>query len=90
VRQLGGVLGIAATVAVFGSRGGFTSPGDFVAGFRPALLTAAGLSMLGAVAGLALPHRRVRQPNVEAPEDDPEHTNQDDNQDNNEMEETAA
>jgi EmrB/QacA subfamily drug resistance transporter len=59
VRQLGGVLGIAVTVAVFGSWGGFASAGDFVTGFRAALLVAAALSLLGALAGLALPARRV-------------------------------
>jgi len=72
VRQLGGVLGIAVTVAVFGSRGGFASPEDFVTGFRAAVLTAAGLSLLGAVAGLALPSRRASVPAEDVPEDDDE------------------
>ncbi len=58
MRELGGVFGIAVTVAVFGARGGFTSPADFVDGFTGALLAAAGLSLLGAVAGLRLPSRR--------------------------------
>lgn len=66
VRQLGGVLGIAVTVAVFGAAGGFTSPDDFVDGFRAAMLTAAALSALGAAVGLALPARRPA-----VPEDDP-------------------
>jgi EmrB/QacA subfamily drug resistance transporter len=78
MRQLGGVLGIAVTVAVFGAAGGFASPADFVDGFRAAVLTAAGLSLLGAVAGLALPHRRASLPNADAPED------------NDEMEKVAA
>jgi MFS family permease len=72
VRQLGGVLGIAVTVAVFGSWGGFASADDFVAGFRAALLTAAALSLLGAVAGLALPNRRASLPNAGASDDDNE------------------
>jgi predicted MFS family arabinose efflux permease len=72
VRQLGGVLGIAVTVAVFGSWGGFASPDDFVAGVRAALLTAAALSLLGAVAGLALPRRRAMLPGAGVPEDDDE------------------
>ena len=58
MRELGGVLGIAITVAVFGAAGGYTSPDDFVDGFRAALLVAAGLSALGAVAGAWLPGRR--------------------------------
>jgi MFS family permease len=72
VRQLGGVLGIAVTVAVFGARGGYLSPADFVAGFRAALLTAAALSLLGAVAGLALPNRRASLPNADTPDDNDE------------------
>jgi EmrB/QacA subfamily drug resistance transporter len=59
MRELGGVLGIAVTVAVFGVRGGFASPADFVDGFRGAVLAAAALSALGALAGLALPARRA-------------------------------
>ena len=68
MRELGGVLGIAVTVAVFGARGGFASPADFVDGFRGAVLAAAGLSALGAAAGLALPRRRgvVRDPDTQA------------------------
>ena len=59
MRELGGVLGIAVTVAVFGAAGGFAVPDEFVDGFRAAMLTAAGLSALGAVVGLTLPARRA-------------------------------
>jgi EmrB/QacA subfamily drug resistance transporter len=62
VRQLGGVLGVSVTVAVFGARGGYASAADFVAGFRAALLAAAAMSLLGAFAGLALPARRSAEP----------------------------
>jgi hypothetical protein len=72
VRQLGGVVGIALTVAVFGAWGGFASPADFIDGFRAAMLTAAGLSLLGAVAGLALPNRRAQVPAAELPDTDDE------------------
>lgn len=58
MRELGGVFGISLTVAVFGAYGGYGSAQEFVEGFRPALLTAAGLSALGALTGLALPARR--------------------------------
>jgi EmrB/QacA subfamily drug resistance transporter len=58
MRELGGVLGIAVTVAVFGTVGGYAGPADFVDGFRGAVLAAAALSALGAVAGALLPARR--------------------------------
>ena len=58
MRELGGVLGIAVTVAVFGATGGYASAAEFVDGFRAALLAGAGLSLLGAVAGSRLPVRR--------------------------------
>ena len=58
MRELGGVFGISVTVAVFGAHGGYGTAQEFVDGFRPALATAAGLSALGALAGLALPARR--------------------------------
>ena len=50
-----------------GAAGGFATPDDFVDGFRAAMLTAAGLSALGAVVGLTLPVRRAN-----ALHDDPE------------------
>jgi EmrB/QacA subfamily drug resistance transporter len=62
MRELGGVLGIAVTVAVFGAVGGYASPHEFVDGFKGALLAAAGLSLLGAVAGWRLPTRRSGVP----------------------------
>jgi len=65
MRELGGVLGIAVTVAVFGARGGYGSPAEFVDGFRAALLAGAALSLLGALAGLRLP---VRRPGLAGPE----------------------
>jgi EmrB/QacA subfamily drug resistance transporter len=55
MRQLGGVFGIAALVAVFSGSGGYASAETFSDGFTAALAAAAGLSLLGAVAGLGLP-----------------------------------
>ena len=60
MRELGGVFGIAVAVAVFAAAGSYVSPPAFVEGFVPAIGVAAGLSALGAVAGLALPGRRGR------------------------------
>ena len=56
------MFGIAGTVAVFGAVGGYASPDEFVDGFKGALLAAAGLSLLGAVAGWPLPTRRSGVP----------------------------
>ena len=64
MRELGGVFGIAVTVAVFGAVGGYASPAEFVDGFKGALLAAAGLSLLGAVAGSRLPIRRPGVPDL--------------------------
>jgi EmrB/QacA subfamily drug resistance transporter len=58
MRELGGVFGIAVVVAVFASAGGYASAAAFTDGFAPAIGVAAGLSLAGAVAGLALPGRR--------------------------------
>lgn len=59
MRELGGVFGVAVAVAVFGGAGGYLSPADFIDGFGPAIGVAAGLSAVGAIAGLALPGRRA-------------------------------
>jgi EmrB/QacA subfamily drug resistance transporter len=57
-RFLGGMFGIAAMVAVFSARGGVGSAMSFSAGFAPAMMVGATLSLLGAFAGLALPARQ--------------------------------
>jgi EmrB/QacA subfamily drug resistance transporter len=58
MRELGGVFGIAVAVAVFAGAGSFASPDAFTDGFEPAITVAAGLSLTGAIAGLALPGGR--------------------------------
>jgi EmrB/QacA subfamily drug resistance transporter len=58
MRELGGVFGVAVAVAVFAATGGYASAAAFVDGFSPAIGVAAGLSLLGAIAGLGLPARR--------------------------------
>jgi len=58
MRELGGVFGIAVAVAVFAAAGSYASPAAFTDGFTPAIILAAGLSVAGAAAGLALPGRR--------------------------------
>jgi hypothetical protein len=58
MRELGGVFGIAIAVAVFAGAGSYAAPSAFVSGFGPAIGVAAGLSLVGAIAGTALPGRR--------------------------------
>jgi EmrB/QacA subfamily drug resistance transporter len=57
-RFLGGMFGIAAMVAAFSARGAVHSAAGFSDGFASAVIVAAALSLLGAIAGLALPARR--------------------------------
>jgi EmrB/QacA subfamily drug resistance transporter len=57
-RFLGGMFGIAAMVAVFSAQSGVGSATGFSAGFAPAMMVAATLSLLGAFAGFALPARQ--------------------------------
>ncbi len=58
MRELGGVFGIAVTVAVFAGSGDYGSVLGFLDGFRPAIVTAAGFAVVGAVCGLAVPARQ--------------------------------
>ena len=57
MRELGGVFGIAVTVAVFAGAGSYASASAFTDGFTPAIAVAATLSLAGALAGLAIPGR---------------------------------
>jgi EmrB/QacA subfamily drug resistance transporter len=58
MRELGGVFGIALVVAVFAGAGSYASAAAFTDGFAAGIGVAAGLSLAGAIAGLALPGRR--------------------------------
>jgi hypothetical protein len=57
LQRLGGGLGLALTTAVFARHGHLGSASAFTAGFRPALLTAAALSRLGAGSALRAARR---------------------------------
>jgi hypothetical protein len=61
------VFGIAICAAVFAAHGSYASPATFTSGFGPAVGTAAGLALLGAVAGLLIPARRRTAPAAPAP-----------------------
>jgi EmrB/QacA subfamily drug resistance transporter len=57
MRELGGVFGIALGVAAFAGAGSYGSPAAFSDGFVAAMAVSAGLSLLAALAGAALPRR---------------------------------
>lgn len=59
MRELGGVLGIAVSVAVFAGIGSYASPAEFTDGFVGAMVVSAGFSLIAAMIGAALP-RQVR------------------------------
>lgn len=59
MRQLGGAFGVAILVAVFASAGSYASPQAFSDGFAPAAGVCAWLGAVAALAGLALPGRRI-------------------------------
>jgi EmrB/QacA subfamily drug resistance transporter len=68
MRELGGVLGIALGVAAFAGAGGYASPADFSDGFVAAMRVAAGLSLLAALTGAALPSRAHAPALIPVPE----------------------
>jgi MFS family permease len=59
MRQLGGVFGLAITVAVFTGAGSYASAAAFGAGFGPAIAVTAAFSLAGAMVALWLPGRSV-------------------------------
>src|SRR5690242_12093077 len=61
LQRFGGVFGVAVVTAVFTATGHLGTPEQVAAGFRPALAVAAGLSVLGAAAALAVSQRRSGQ-----------------------------
>jgi hypothetical protein len=58
MRWLGGVFVVAIAVAVFATAGGYGSLEQFSDGFVAAMAVSVGLSLAGAIAGIALPSRR--------------------------------
>jgi MFS family permease len=58
MQRFGAVFAIAIATSVFGAYGHLGSPASVTSGFRPALAVAAGLSLLGALAALAITARQ--------------------------------
>jgi nitrate/nitrite transporter NarK len=59
MQRFGGAFGIALVSAVFAAHGHLGTAASFTAGYRPAMLVAAGLSLLGALAAMAIGGRRA-------------------------------
>jgi hypothetical protein len=58
IRQMGGVLGVAITAAVFAGHGSDRTPTSFAAGFSVAMFVTAGCAIAGAASGLLAPGRK--------------------------------
>ncbi len=55
IRELAVVLGVAALGVAFAAQGGYSSAGEFIAGFVPSMWLAAALAASGALVAMALP-----------------------------------
>jgi len=70
LQRFGGAFAVAAVTAVFSSYGHLGSPASVVSGYRPALAVSACLSLIGALAALAVGRRRAAAAQA-APGDQP-------------------
>ncbi|NUT48180.1 MAG: MFS transporter [Saccharothrix sp.] len=57
MRQLGGAFGVAVLVVGFTAAGSYASDAEFSRGFSAAVLTGAGLAVVGALAGTVIPRK---------------------------------
>jgi len=64
VQQIGQATGVAVVTVVFDAHGSLDSPAEMLSGYQPALVTAASISVLGAVAALGI-GRHLRTPSVD-------------------------
>jgi EmrB/QacA subfamily drug resistance transporter len=66
VQQLGQAAGVAVVTVVFDAHGSLDGPAQTLSGYEPALVTAATISLLGAIAALGISRQR-RAATVEGP-----------------------
>jgi MFS family permease len=64
IREVGGVFGVAVLASIFAARGGYSSGASFVAGLTPAVWVGSAVVMAGAIAALAIPSKRRREPDL--------------------------
>jgi len=67
MQRFGGAFAIALVSAIFAAHGHLGSAASFTAGYRPAMLGSAGLSLVGAVVAIGIGRRRVASPPRPAP-----------------------
>jgi EmrB/QacA subfamily drug resistance transporter len=71
LQQIGQAAGVAVVTVVFDAHGSLDSPAQTLSGYEPALFAAAMISLLGALAALAISHhRRIPQPDETASSDE--------------------
>ena len=58
LQQIGQAAGVAVVTVVFDAHGSLDSPAETLSGYEPALVTAAVISLLGALAALGISHHR--------------------------------
>ena len=58
MQRFGAAFGIAVVTAVFAAHGHFGSVASFTAGYRPAMVVSAVISLLGAIAAIAVARPR--------------------------------
>jgi len=58
VQQIGQATGVAVVTVVFDAHGSLSSPSEMLSGYEPALLTAATISVLGALTALGISRHR--------------------------------
>jgi hypothetical protein len=66
LQRFGAVFGVAIASAVFSAYGRIGTAATFTDGFRPAVMVAAVLALLGALAGFAVGTRASAEPAAEA------------------------
>jgi EmrB/QacA subfamily drug resistance transporter len=66
LQQIGQATGVAVVTVVFDAHGSLDSPAQTLSGYEPALVTAATISVLGAIAALGISRQR-RAPALEGP-----------------------
>jgi MFS family permease len=65
LQRFGAAFGIALVSAVFAANGHFGSVAAFTAGYRPAMVVSAAISLLGAAAAVAIGRKRVPVPTTQ-------------------------